>query len=411
MVRMLAGAVCLVISVPARADFPPITDRNYAIDLYDGVALGNTATVGMGGAAVALAMGSSGTVVNPAAPAVKSTTDNDWWGWDYHIDYLTSLSRDYDNNGVVPTCKSATGADESCDNGGPSVITAGLSLRINEWAGAVTVVGQTATNRESVMLPSGQMAALDATALRTKLTLARAVPEIDAVFGLAIVGAAFSLTPDCTGPGCQSLFQISGAGLEGGATWIPQKESFRLAAAASTPITGGDVTHSDACPDLANCEGYILPSELKVPWRVVVGGAYRFAPTAWNVQIGGNYPYRDEKATTVAVDLVTTGATSNGYGLEEFTFHQLQRSGRHIAVSLRGGVEYEWLPGRLRLRAGSYWEPERFDDVGGRLHGTFGAELRVFEFYLWGYRRGKLGLTADLATRYRNVGLSIGLWH
>jgi len=410
MVRALLGAVCLVLgSGVARADFPPVTDRNYAIDLYDGVALGNTATVGMGGAALALAMGSSGTVINPAAPAVKSTTDNDSWGWDYHVDYLTSLSRDYDNNGVVPTCKSPTGADESCDNGGPNVLTLGLSLRVGEWAGALTFLSQTATNRQMVTLPSGQMATLNAEALRSKVTLARAVPEIDMVFGMSLAVATFGLQPDCQN--CQALFQISGAGLEGGATWIPRRESYRLAAAWATPITGGTVTSSDACPDLSNCEGYILPSELKVPWRVVVGGAYRFAPTAWNVQIGGNYPYRDEKATTVALDIVTTGNTKNGYGLEEFTFHKLQRSGRHVAISVRGGVEYEWLPGRLRLRGGSYWEPERFDGVGGRLHGTFGAEVRVFEFYLWGYRRGKLGLTADLASRYRNVGLSIGLWH
>lgn len=410
MVRAVLGAVCLVIgSGSARADFPPVTDRNYAIDLYDGVALGNTAVVGMGGAAVALATGSSGTVVNPSAPAVKSTTDNDSWSWDYHVDYLTSFSRDYDNNGVVPTCKSPTGADESCDNGGPNVLTLGVSLRVHEWAGAVTAVSTTATNREMVTLPSGQMATLDAQAVRGKLTIARAVPEIDMVFGLSFAIATFGLQPDCSK--CGSLFEISGAGLEAGATWIPRLQSFRLAAAGTTPITGGDVTHSDACPDLANCEGYILPSELKVPWRVVVGGAYRFAPTDWNIQIPGKYPYRDEKAVTVALDVVTTGATSNGYGLEEFTFHQLQRSGRHVAVSVRGGVEYEWLPGRLRLRAGSYWEPERFDNVGGRLHGTFGTEVRVFEFYLWGYRRGKIGLTADLATRYRNIGLSIGLWH
>jgi hypothetical protein len=78
---------------------------------------------------------------------------------------------------------------------------------------------------------------------------------------------------------------------------------------------------------------------------------------------------------------------------------------------VRGGAEYEWLPGRLRLRAGTYWEPARYDDVGGRLHLTFGTELRVVEFRLWGRRRFELSLTGDVAVRYRNVGLSIGFWH
>ena len=90
---------------------------------------------------------------------------------------------------------------------------------------------------------------------------------------------------------------------------------------------------------------------------------------------------------------------------------ELQRSGEHSSFSLRGGVEYEWLPGRLRLRGGSYWEPGRFERVGGRLHGTFGIEVRVFEANVWGRRRGRITLTGDVAERYRNVGVSIGFWH
>ena len=61
---VLVGVVGL--AGPAQADpLPPIVDRNYAIDLYDGVALGNSATVAMGGASAANAFGTSGTLVNP----------------------------------------------------------------------------------------------------------------------------------------------------------------------------------------------------------------------------------------------------------------------------------------------------------------------------------------------------------
>jgi hypothetical protein len=74
-------------------------------------------------------------------------------------------------------------------------------------------------------------------------------------------------------------------------------------------------------------------------------------------------------------------------------------------------VDVEAIPGRLRLRTGSYWEPERFAGVGGRIHGTFGFEVRALEFHAWGLRRGKLGATFDGARRYRNLGLSIGFWH
>src|SRR4026208_2427224 len=104
----------------------PITDSNYSIELYDGVALGNTAMGGMGGATVALAIGTSGTLFNPSASAVKPTTDTDTWSWDYHLDYLNgSLSTDYDKNGFASA------------NAGTSVLTLGFGLRFGEWAGAI----------------------------------------------------------------------------------------------------------------------------------------------------------------------------------------------------------------------------------------------------------------------------------
>lgn len=127
-----AGLLCLLAS-QAHAD-PPITERNYAIDLYEGVAIGDVRTIGMGGAAVALAQGSAGTLTNAAAPAVKSTTDREMWSWDYHLDILSSaLSSDYDNSGHMSTT-----------SGGKSLVTAGLSGRAREWALAFTTTAQSA---------------------------------------------------------------------------------------------------------------------------------------------------------------------------------------------------------------------------------------------------------------------------
>jgi hypothetical protein len=158
-----------------------------------------------------------------------------------------------------------------------------------------------------------------------------------------------------------------------------------------------------------DCQGFILPERVTTPWRALVGGAWRFSPTQWNQLVGGNF--RDERSLTLAADVVVVGASKEAYGIEAFGMHQLQRTGRNVAVSVRGGAEWEWIPGRLRLRAGSYWEPERYDDVGGRIHFTFGTELRVFEFFGWGRRRGRISFTADIAERYRNIALSVGFWH
>src|SRR6185503_12297041 len=85
LVNVVVGAA--LAAAPAEADpLPAVTSRDYAIDLYDGVALGNSATIAMGGASAANAFGTSGTLVNASAPAVRRTTDTDSWSWDYHLD-------------------------------------------------------------------------------------------------------------------------------------------------------------------------------------------------------------------------------------------------------------------------------------------------------------------------------------
>src|SRR4051812_35422096 len=148
--RILPLVTCLVASqASADPQLSPITDRNYAIELYDGTALGNAAVIGMGGAAVALSSGTSGTLNNPSAPGVRSTTDTDSWAWDYHLDYLIgSLSSDYDNNGLTVQNGGLTR-----DDGGTSVITGGLGLRYHDWAVAVTATEQFAVFDAMVTTP------------------------------------------------------------------------------------------------------------------------------------------------------------------------------------------------------------------------------------------------------------------
>lgn len=375
----------LVAAGVAAAD--PITDRDYAIDFYDGVAIGDTSQVGMGGAGAARLIGSAGTLLNPSAPAVRRTTDQDGWSWDYHLDFLTGrFSSDYDNNGIVAP-----------EGSGASFFTSGLSLRIGAWAGAITVTGQTTP------LAGSTLPELEAEALRTRFALARYIDEIDLAVGIGVQLVQFQIAPVDQ----DALFAITGGGVLVGATWLPARQRFRLAAAFDGEIRGGDVVSARCDPE--SCEGYILPSHVESAGRVILGGAYRWGPTAWNQQVATRW--RDERSLTVAADLVVTGTAPRGHGLEAFGMQQLQPSGRSLAVSLRGGAELEWLPGRLRVRAGSYWEPARFEEVGGRLHATVGADLRLFAFRAWGPRRGRISVTGDVARQYRNLAVSIGLWN
>lgn len=385
--RALAISVMVTASV-AHAQHAPITSRDYAIDLYNGVALGDTTMVGMGGAGAAAVNGTAGVLLDPSAIAVRSTTDRDPTSWEYHVDWLTgAYSSDYDNNGQVAS-------------GGALMLTLGLGYRYHDWGFALTGTAQTAPIGDS------DKTGLSGEVLAVRFALARWIPRWDLALGLGFQLAQFDLnqTADTSHP----LFEMNGVNAIAGATWIPAMSSLRVAVSADGPIDGGEPKAQNCDP--ANCNGYILPLHVRQPWRAVAGAAYRVAESAWNQQVLG--PFRDEHALTLALDTVVTGATADGYGIEAFGMQQLQRSGRHTAVSIRGGADYEAIPGRLRVRAGSYWEPARFVDVDGRVHATFGVDLRVLEFHLWGkLRRGRISALADLASRYRNVGASIGFWH
>ena len=388
--RRVVACLCLG-AVPAVAE-PPITSRDYAIELYEGTAIGDARMVAMGGAGSALINGSAGLLLNASAPAVRDATDNDRWSWSWHFDYLNGrLSSDYDNNGVS--------LDQSS---GAQLFTLGASLRVGKWAVGAAVVVQHAPIE-------GAAGELDAEAARGRFTVARWFPDADLAAGLGVQSVAFRLRG---GTPKENLFGITGSGLIAGATWVPRMQDFRVAGVIEIPIAGGSVETSACDPTMCmvGTDGpYILPDQVESPARVGIGGAYRWGPTAWNQQVTPKF--RDEFAVTVAADLWLIGASKNGHGLEKFGEQELQRAGEHAGVGARLGAEVEALPGRLRARAGTYWEPARFANVGGRLHGTFGLEVRVLEFRAWGLRRGRAGLTADVASRYRNIALSIGLWH
>jgi hypothetical protein len=207
-----AGVAVCAAAGAAAAD--PIVDREYAIDFYEGVAIGDTAQVGMGGAGAARVTGSAGALLNPSAPAVRQTTDTDAWSWDYHLDALTGrYSSDYDNNGVA--------ADQAS---GASLLTGGLALRFGDWSGAVTVTGQRAPLGES---------SLDAEAARSKLVIARWLPRLDLAIGAGVQTVAFRLSA-----GGRVLFDVTGGGLVAGATYVPRMERFRAGIAVETAIIG-----------------------------------------------------------------------------------------------------------------------------------------------------------------------------
>lgn len=132
----------------------------------------------------------------------------------------------------------------------------------------------------------------------------------------------------------------------------------------------------------------------------------------------------------VTADLLVTGPVDRGVSLERFLGQaepardapcQVVASGREVNFSPRFGLEIEPIPGWMRTRFGSYYEPTRFsyapepcNDRVGRQHFTFGAEVKAFKttwFGLIDEVTYKVQAYGDLAPRYQNVGIGLGVWY
>jgi len=386
----LGGLVLLLLAVahPAYAD-GPITDRNYAIDAFRGAAIADYRVVGMGGVSLATAEGATGLLVNPAAAASRPATASGWFYWDFLLDaYTPGLGVDFDNNG--------TSQDQF--NGKTGALNAGLVGMLGAWGAAVSV---TAELRDFTP-PGGTAASLSAAIWR--LTLARSFMDGDIVAGASLVAGGFTLRLPASGV---ELVNAADWSVEAGGLWQPRERNLRVGVSFRPAMK----PHIDpAACDPNNCAGYILPQQVEFPWSAGAGVAWRFGPTPWNRRV--SVDFLDESSTILAADVILDGPVAGGSGLEAFLEKRLQRSGESPSVSVRLGAEHEWVPGRLRIRGGAYWEPPRFDNVEGRLHVTVGLDVRFWSFSFWGSNyRLRLSLAGDGARRYGNTLLSLGFWH
>jgi hypothetical protein len=385
-------------TVRAQPVLAPITDRNYDMDLTVNTAYGAPRIIGMGGAMVTVE-GASGLLGNPGASAVRPLASRGNWDWDLTISgFVPNVGSDFDNNGVTEE-----------DRTRASLIASGLLVFWGPWSLGVSGLS---VSYDLAPMPdaSGGMppASAQLSAATGRLMLARTFLEESLSIGAGVRSGELTIAERVPGADSPSrIFSAVTVAAEVGAMLLPAGANWRWGLRASAPLGTSDVTSS--C-DPNNCRGYILPTHVVIPWEVALGGAWRWGPSPWNRR--PTTRFRDEKALMVATDLVVLGKLSGAAGVEAFVARQLQRSGEAVSVSPRLGVEYEWIPGRLRVRGGSYWEPSRFQGVRGRVHGTVGAEVRLFAFQFWDLeRRVSLSLASDVAVSYANIGLSFGFWH
>ncbi len=119
---------------------------------------------------------------------------------------------------------------------------------------------------------------------------------------------------------------------------------------------------------------------------------------------------RARRYLLVSADLRLLGRVQNGVGIDAFIAQEQARRGEHVTVGFHLGAESEPWPHQMKVRAGVYFEPARYENVRGRFHGTFGFDFRLFEIpYLATVLRA--GFYVDGARDWVNWGISLGGWH
>jgi len=129
------------------------------------------------------------------------------------------------------------------------------------------------------------------------------------------------------------------------------------------------------------------------------------------------YEGMDRFQVLISASIDVLGPVTRGVGVESFLERKVQRSGKDVSVSPRLGIETEAVPNWMRLRAGTYIEPTRFDDNphGSRAHWTLGIDQRLFPWEVFGlWREGSIWRVSgslDVGREYFSWGVAIGMWH
>jgi hypothetical protein len=109
------------------------------------------------------------------------------------------------------------------------------------------------------------------------------------------------------------------------------------------------------------------------------------------------------------------GPSRDAVAVEGFINQEREIVGESLAVAPRFGVESEPISNWVKLRAGIYFEPSRFSDGTFRQHFTYGFDVKLFPWDVFGIlpraQTWRLSAFLDVAPRYENFGFAIGVWH
>jgi hypothetical protein len=444
----LACALCWL--VPARllaqASASEFRSNDYAIDLYTGPVLGSPRIVGMAGAYGAIATGIDGSVFNPAGYAERAETELGSWEWELTGGiWLGGLfsRNDFDNDG-----------SKKLEAGDALQLSVGGRIQVGNVGFGLTAIAQNHTLKDETGVST------DVGLITYRAGGAYAFMRGSVVAGAALRGLSLDIS-DTEATSDEPLITFDGLGAELGALYRPAYQRHRASLVVRTPVSSRPESEGETGADgVRRVRGFVLPKEVHAPWEVDVGFAYQFGARRSNVPFvnpnrrkrelkqeleSGTYtpppthggkPYpalsddprealqqaldhereaakrfvrsQPRQYVLLSGDLLFSGRTDKGQGVQAFLAQERASSGRKVSVGVRMGAESELVENRLKLRGGSYLEPSRFARVHYRPHGTLGSDVRLFDAWQWSIRASA---TLDVAPRYFDWGLSVGLWH
>jgi hypothetical protein len=454
---MASGIACAT----SRASAQSLTPGGFEIDVHNGPVLGSSRMIGLGGAYSAVAADVSGVAWNPASYASRELWETSWFAWDVSAGILlpttTSSRGDFDNNGDasvgyggflygdlalgvqfgafglgVLLRSFAYEARVGDQNVSVGLTTANYGLGYGFLDGQIVVGGGARTASFTVRTGGEALLQLAGTApeIGTQIRLAGRPWRIGAAYraGLSVdyepTGAAAAIArPRPRAAHLPWELQL-GVAYQFGDRPLNRRfiDPGRAEAALTARYAARRRERVREQLRRERAAGRPVGTEPTDPrWlneeaeRVVAEDAELERDLAYaSLRRVAELRALSRRYVLVTGEVVVTGATQDGVGLEGYLWGRPDPAGRNVTTSVRLGVELEPWFERIKLRVGGYFEPSRFVGVAGRMHATAGVDVRLGEWDVFGLSPNtswRLSLVGDVARRYFDWGLGIGVWH
>ena len=459
----------------ADASPPPLTNNNYSLEYFQGPVLAPSRVTALGGAYVASAEGVEGAAVNSASPAVRDTFSTAWLDYDLALSasLLANLSNSELENAGPAERQQQNKTDGFFELSLGANVQLG-TFGVTATADLEQFTLSSANSSQQLGMQVGRWKALGAFALLDgQLIVGGGIRAITLLISPEPGGAAGSLlTMSGIGAEAGALLMphdqpwrigatVRGPVVEGPfGTSTTTTNGVRMAGSFVVPsnvelpweVEAGVAYQLGPRP--LN-PAWINPHDEEAPARARIladraerarrraDELDRVAPDARNAlrarqareenaaraledqyldaeskrlraERKARYANWPREKILILASVLVTGPSTNAISLEGFLNQLYEQVGQSPTFTPRVGIEGEPINNLLRARIGSYLEPSRYADGIARQHFTFGGDVRLFPTDLWGIIVPTVlsfGVYADLAPRYTNGGVAIGVWH